>query len=71
MKRVLTAVAAVLAAGLTVSASQALKVDAALTPYHKASGVSGSLSSVGSDSMNNNQPGGFLGGSQHTFFIPR
>ena len=53
MKRVLTAVVAVLAAGLTVSASQALKVDAGLTAYQKASGVSGSLSSVGSDSMNN------------------
>jgi phosphate transport system substrate-binding protein len=53
MKRALFAVAAVCAAGLTVSAAQALKVDAALTPYQKASGVSGSLSSVGSDTMNN------------------
>lgn len=53
MKRSLTAVAAVAAAGLVVSASQAVKVDAALAPYQKASGVSGSLSSVGSDSMNN------------------
>lgn len=53
MKRALTALAAVAAAGLVVSASQAVKVDAALAPYQKASGVSGSLSSVGSDSMNN------------------
>jgi len=29
------------------------KVDAAITPYEKTSGVSGSLSSVGSDTMNN------------------
>lgn len=53
MKRVLTALAAVFVAGLAVSAFQAVKVDPGLTAYQKASGVSGSLSSVGSDSMNN------------------
>ena len=36
-----------------LGAQQALKVDASLPAYSKTSGVSGSLSSVGSDTMNN------------------
>jgi phosphate transport system substrate-binding protein len=54
MKRTLIA-AAVLAAmaGTAIVGAQALKVDAALPAYQKVSGVSGSLSSVGSDTMNN------------------
>src|SRR5688572_25690310 len=40
------------AAGVVVGA-QALKVDPALTAYQRTSGVSGSLNSVGSDTMNN------------------
>jgi len=53
MKRTLIA-AAVLAAmaGTAIVGAQALKVDAALPAYQKVSGVSGSLSSVGSDTMN-------------------
>ena len=35
------------------SGAQALQVDAGLPPYQKVSGVSGSLSSIGSDTMNN------------------
>src|SRR5688500_4668877 len=44
-----------LLAGASVAgaAAQALRVDPALTPYQRTSGVSGSLSSVGSDTMNN------------------
>ena len=38
---------------LALSAGQAVKVDPAIAGYQKASGVSGSLSSIGSDSMNN------------------
>jgi phosphate transport system substrate-binding protein len=54
MKRVLTVVAASLVAVVGVSAYQTtLKVDASVPAYQKASGVSGSLSSIGSDSMNN------------------
>jgi len=53
MKRILTAVAAMFVASLGVSAFQAVKVDPALIAYQKTSGVSGSLSSVGSDTMNN------------------
>ena len=54
MKRTLVA-AAVLAAmaGTAIVGAQAFKVDAALPAYQKVSGVSGSLSSVGSDTMNN------------------
>src|SRR5918994_1015055 len=52
MKRALFAGAAAVAAGVIVSA-QALKVDAALPSYQRVSGVSGSLNSVGSDTMNN------------------
>ena len=54
MKRVLVTIAALLAATtLGTSARQVLKVDPAVPGYQKASGVSGNLSSIGSDSMNN------------------
>ena len=52
MKQLVVAGAVVVAAGVVVGA-QALKVDAALTAYQRTSGVSGSLNSVGSDTMNN------------------
>jgi phosphate transport system substrate-binding protein len=39
--------------GAVALQAQALKVDSALQPYQKASGVSGNLNSVGSDTMNN------------------
>jgi phosphate transport system substrate-binding protein len=52
MKRTILTVLAAAAATALVSA-QALKVDSALPAYQKVSGVSGSLSSVGSDTMNN------------------
>ena len=54
MKRI-TLVAAGLAVlgAATVLGAQALQVDAGLKPYQKVSGVSGSLSSIGSDTMNN------------------
>jgi phosphate transport system substrate-binding protein len=52
MKRVVCA-AAVIVAGSLVLGAQALRVDPALPSYQKTSGVSGSLSSVGSDTMNN------------------
>jgi phosphate transport system substrate-binding protein len=41
------------AALVGVSAQQAMKVDPALPGYQKIRGISGSLSSVGSDTMNN------------------
>jgi phosphate transport system substrate-binding protein len=47
----MTLLAGVAAAGL--HAQQAMKVDAALQSYQKVSGISGSLNSVGSDTMNN------------------
>jgi len=52
MKRAVIAIAAVCAGTLVLNA-QALRVDAGLASYAKVSGVSGSLSSVGSDTMNN------------------
>jgi len=52
MKRAVIAIAAV-CAGTIVLGAQALRVDAGLASYAKVSGVSGSLSSVGSDTMNN------------------
>jgi phosphate transport system substrate-binding protein len=52
MKQLVVAGAVVVAAGVVVGA-QALKVDAGLTAYQRTSGVSGSLNSVGSDTMNN------------------
>ncbi len=54
MKRVFLTVAALLAVTtLGTSARQVLKVDPAIPGYQKASGVSGNLSSIGSDTMNN------------------
>jgi phosphate transport system substrate-binding protein len=47
-------IAAVLVAGATVLlGAQALQVDAGLPSYQRVSGISGSLNSVGSDTMNN------------------
>jgi phosphate transport system substrate-binding protein len=40
-------------AGSTTRAEDALKLDAALAAYQKTSGISGTLNSIGSDSMNN------------------
>ena len=54
MKRVIFAAAGAAAlAGTALVSAQALRVDPALAPYQKVSGVSGSLSSIGSDTMNN------------------
>jgi phosphate transport system substrate-binding protein len=54
MKRALLAAASLAAiAGSVLLNAQAIKVDAGLPSYQKVSGVSGSLSSVGSDTMNN------------------
>jgi phosphate transport system substrate-binding protein len=54
MKRaLLTLVSLLTSTTLALSAGQAVKVDPAIAGYQKASGVSGSLSSIGSDSMNN------------------
>jgi len=52
MKRTFVAMLGTAAATAVLSA-QALKVDPALAPYRKVSGVSGNLNSVGSDTMNN------------------
>ena len=52
IKRALVGTAIALA-GTAVVLGQAVQVDSALTPYQRTSGVSGSLSSVGSDTMNN------------------
>lgn len=53
MKRVIIAATlTVLAAGALLQA-QAMRVDAGLPAYQKASGVSGNINSVGSDTMNN------------------
>jgi phosphate transport system substrate-binding protein len=49
---ILSACLAVLVGGALVTA-QAVKVDAGLPAYQKVSGVSGNLSSIGSDTMNN------------------
>ena len=55
MKRTLPTIACMFAAGMAVSVAgqQVLKVDPAIGGYQKASGISGNLSSIGSDSMNN------------------
>ncbi len=53
MKRTLTVSAAVLVITAGVTARQVIKVDPAIPAYQKTSGVSGSVSSIGSDSMNN------------------
>jgi phosphate transport system substrate-binding protein len=55
MKRTAIAVAAVVTAltGSVLVNGQAQQVDPGLSPYQKTSGVSGTLNSVGSDTMNN------------------
>lgn len=53
MKRVPVVVTALFVAAVAVPADQLVKVDPTVVAYQKASGVSGSLSSIGSDSMNN------------------
>jgi phosphate transport system substrate-binding protein len=54
MKRITFAAAGLALFGAaTILGAQALQVDAALKPYQKVSGISGSLSSIGSDTMNN------------------
>jgi phosphate transport system substrate-binding protein len=52
MKHTAITAAAIISGGVILGA-QALKVDAGLPAYSRASGVSGSLNSVGSDTMNN------------------
>jgi phosphate transport system substrate-binding protein len=51
MKRIVMAAALVLTGGL--ASAQAVKVDASIPSYQRTSGVSGTLNSVGSDTMNN------------------
>jgi phosphate transport system substrate-binding protein len=52
MRRLLVGLA-VLALGASMARAQAVQVDSSLSPYQKASGVSGNINSVGSDTMNN------------------
>ena len=52
MRRLLVGLA-VLALGVSMARAQAVQVDSSLSPYQKASGVSGNINSVGSDTMNN------------------
>jgi phosphate transport system substrate-binding protein len=53
MKRTIMITAVMLAAAGGITAFQVIKVDPAIPAYQKTSGVSGGLSSIGSDSMNN------------------
>jgi phosphate transport system substrate-binding protein len=53
MKRILFAIASLFVAVAGLSAAYALVDIDAIAPYQKTSGVSGNLSSIGSDSMNN------------------
>jgi len=55
MKRTIVTIlaAAAAAAAVAVVSGQSLKVDPGLSSYQKVSGVSGSLNSIGSDTMNN------------------
>ncbi len=53
MRRVLGVLIVTLALGVGVGRAQALKVDASIASYQKTSGVSGSITGVGSDTMNN------------------
>jgi phosphate transport system substrate-binding protein len=53
MKRTLIVSTIAVVAALTVSAQQVLQVDPGIPAYSKTAGVSGSLSSIGSDTMNN------------------
>src|SRR5262245_39172030 len=52
MKKILGLLAAT-TLGASMASAQALQVDASIAPYQKASGVSGNINSVGSDTMNN------------------
>jgi phosphate transport system substrate-binding protein len=53
MQRTFFVTAGLVAMTLGVTAQQILRVDPAMPAYQKASGVSGSISSIGSDTMNN------------------
>ena len=53
MKRTLVSLTTLAAATTLSLSAQVVKVDPAIGSYQKASGVSGNLSSIGSDSMNN------------------
>ncbi|HET9370589.1 MAG TPA: phosphate ABC transporter substrate-binding protein [Vicinamibacterales bacterium] len=53
MKRAAALIAALAATAVGATAFQAVRVDPAIKPYMKSSGVSGNVNSVGSDSMNN------------------
>jgi phosphate transport system substrate-binding protein len=53
MKQAGIAAVVVMAGTVLASGQQALQVDPALPAYQKVSGISGSLSSIGSDTMNN------------------
>ena len=52
MRRLLY-VCATLALGAATAHAQAIPVDSSISAYQKASGVSGNINSVGSDTMNN------------------
>ncbi len=53
IKRVFASAMVMVVAGAVLLQGQALKVDPGLTAYARTSGVSGSLNSIGSDTMNN------------------
>jgi phosphate transport system substrate-binding protein len=53
MKQSIGALAAVLVLGPSLASAQTVQVEAAIPAYSKASGVSGNINSVGSDTMNN------------------
>ncbi|HEX7778638.1 MAG TPA: hypothetical protein VF424_05345, partial [Vicinamibacterales bacterium] len=53
MTRTLTIAAGIAAMAASVTALQVIKVDSGIAAYQKTSGVSGSVNSIGSDSMNN------------------
>jgi phosphate transport system substrate-binding protein len=53
MKKTFLVTAGVLATTFGVAGQQVIKVDPAVPAYQKASGVSGNVSSIGSDTMNN------------------
>jgi phosphate transport system substrate-binding protein len=53
MRRVLAVMSVILAIGAGVGRAQAVKVEASIPSYQKTSGVSGNITSVGSDTMNN------------------
>jgi phosphate transport system substrate-binding protein len=52
-RRILPVAAAAIFGAATLLGAQAQQVDPKLAPYQKVSGISGSLSSIGSDTMNN------------------